>query len=191
MMAQADHLIAATERTRHYTGWETIAWGFKLLPPRAWFPHKPAFGAGNYLGHIAGDASWHDETTQVAYGIFANLYNAFGLGGVLIGSIVTFACFYYWLGIFFANPRWTAAPVASTMWLIFIVGLHQHLVVESSVSTLLASFTNEGAVWLMCFLAPGAAALLSVFADPPRCRWARMTRIERTDGMSAGGATRR
>jgi hypothetical protein len=68
MVGEADRLIAATERQRAYTGWETITWGFKLATPSFLYPKKPIFEAGNYLGHIVGEVGSSDSVTQLSYG---------------------------------------------------------------------------------------------------------------------------
>jgi hypothetical protein len=160
MVCEADRLISATERTQSYTAWETISWGFKLLTPRILLPNKPAFGANNYLAHIAGDAGIRDDSTQWAYGIFANLFNAFGMTGVAVGSVLTFGCFYYWLTLFFGNPVWTPKPVDSALWLLLVVASYHHVIVETSVSNLIASLVNPAMILLMALLARTLARFL-------------------------------
>ncbi len=141
MVGEADRLVDATERQRAFTGWETIVWGFKLLTPSFLFPDKPVFEAGNHLAHIAGDVGSSDMTTQVSYGIMANFYNAFSSPGVLIGTSVFFAGFYYWIRLFLGDARWSGGPDTSALWFIWLVASFQHSVVESAVSGLIASLS--------------------------------------------------
>jgi hypothetical protein len=166
MVCEADRLISATERTDSFTGWETITWGFKLLTPHALLPSKPIYPANNYLAHIAGDAAIRNDETQWAYGVFANLYNAFGLTGVLLGSIITFGCFYYWLSLFFGNPHWTAAPTAGSLGLIFLIASYQHALVEDSVSSVIASLTGPVILAFMCYLAHWTAGMFPAIRQP-------------------------
>jgi hypothetical protein len=177
MVCEADRLIAATERTRSFTGWETITWGFKLMTPSVILPNKPIFGANNYLAHIAGDAAIRNTDTQWAYGVFANFYNAFGLAGVFLGSLVLFTALYYWLGLFFGNPSWAAAPVASSLNLLFLIGAFHHSLAESSVSNQIASFATPVLILSMILLARGLARIFPKFPD--RILLHRQARIHR------------
>jgi hypothetical protein len=165
MVCEADRLIAATERTEGYTGWETITWGFKLLTPHALLPNKPIYGANNYLAHIAGDAAMRNDETQWAYGVFANFYNAFGLVGVLLGSSVLFASFYCWLTLFFGNPKWSSHPTAAGLGLILILGSYQHSLVENSVSNVIASLATPVMLAVMCFLGKWTAAIFPAISQ--------------------------
>jgi hypothetical protein len=139
MIGEADRLIAATERQRSFTGWETLTWGFKLATPSVLYPNKPIVEAGNYLAHIVGEVRSWDTETQVSYGIMANLYNAFSLTGVLIGTPIFFAGFYYWVRIFLGDARWESMPTASTLWFLWLIASYQHSIVESSVAGLISS----------------------------------------------------
>jgi hypothetical protein len=141
MVGEADILISATQRQNAFTGWETIVWGFKLLMPSVLFPSKPIWGTGNYLAHIVGDVGTTDTTTQVSYGIMANLYNAFSLTGVVIGTPLFFGAFYYWIRIFLGEARWDGPPSTSALWFIWLVAYFQHSVVESSLAGLVASLS--------------------------------------------------
>jgi hypothetical protein len=160
MVGEADRLVDATERQQAFTGWETIAWGFKLLTPSFLLPGKPVLEAGNHLAHIVGDVGASDTTTQVSYGIMANFYNAFSLPGVLIGTSVFFAGFYYWIRLFLGDARWDGGPNTSALWFIWLVASFQHSVVESAVSGLIASLSFPvllamlwvAARWLSLFL---------------------------------------
>jgi len=160
MVAEADRLIYATEQQQSFTGWETITWGFKLLMPSFLYPDKPVYEAANYLSHIAGESNWGDTTTQVSYGVMANLYNAFSLPGVLIGTFLFFAGFYYWIRIFLGNSRWESTASASTLWFMWLVASYQHNIVESTLSGLVASISFPAVIVLLCMLAKGLCAFL-------------------------------
>jgi hypothetical protein len=160
MVGEADRLVDSTERQHAFTGWETIVWGFKLLPPSFLFPDKPVFEAGNRLAHIAGDVGSSDTTTQVSYGVMANFYSAFSLPGVFIGTSLFFAGFYYWIRLFLGDARWSGAPDTSALWFIWLIASFQHSLVESAVSGLIASLSFPfvllvawvAARWLSLFL---------------------------------------
>jgi len=153
MVGEADRLIYATEQQQAFTGWETITWGFKLLMPSFLYPDKPIFEAANYLSHIAGESNPADKTTQVSYGVMANLYNAFSLSGVLFGTPLFFGAFYYWIRIFLGNPGWKGGPTASTLWFIWLVASYQHNIVEATLSGLIASISFPSVIVLLCMLA--------------------------------------
>lgn len=160
MVGEADKLISATERSKAFTGWETIIWGFKLVMPSFLMPDKPVFEAGNYLAHIVGEVAENDTTTQVSYGVMANLYNAFSLTGVIIGTPIFFGAFYYWIRIFLGEPRWSGEPTTSALWFIWLVASFQHSIVESTMSGLIATLSfpvvlallYTGAKWFSLFL---------------------------------------
>ena len=153
MVGEADRLIYATEQQQAFTGWETITWGFKLLMPSILYPGKPIFEAANYLSHIAGESNPSDTTTQVSYGVMANLYNAFSLTGVLVGTPLFFGVFYYWIRIFLGNAKWEAVPTASTLWFLWLVASYQHAISESTLSGLVASISFPSVIVLLCMLA--------------------------------------
>jgi hypothetical protein len=153
MVSEADRLISTTEQQQAFTGWKTITWGFKLLTPSILYPDKPIAEAGNYLAHIAGDVGPSDEGTQVSYGIMANLYNAFSLFGVVIGTPVFFAGLYYWIRIFVGDARWDGMPTTSTLWFIWLIALFQHSIVESSLSGIMASLAFPLVIAFLCLLA--------------------------------------
>lgn len=159
MVGEADKLIFATEQQQAFTGWETIGWGFKLLVPSFIYRDKPVFGAGNYLSHIVGESNPKDLTTQVSYGVMANLYNAYSFEGVLVGTPIFFAGFYYWVRFFFGNPRF-AGPATPTLWFLWLVALYEHSLVESSVSGIIASLTLPVVVAMICFAAKWLCAFL-------------------------------
>src|ERR1700730_1369552 len=153
MIGEADRLIYATERQQAFTGWETITWGFKLLTPSILYPDKPKFEAANYLSHIAGESNEADTTTEVSYGMMANLYNAFSFTGVLIGTPLFFGLFYYWVRIFLGDASWSGLPSASTLWFVWLVASYQHSLVASSLSGLIASTSFPSVIMLLCILA--------------------------------------
>jgi hypothetical protein len=153
MVAEADRLIAATEQQQAFTGWETITWGFKLGTPSFLYPDKPVFEAGNYLAHIVGEVGPSDTNTQVSYGVMANWYNAFSYIGVLIGTPLFFAGFYYWFRMFLGEARWEGVPTISALWFLWLVATFQHSIVESSLSGLVASMTTPLVVATLCALA--------------------------------------
>jgi hypothetical protein len=153
MVREADKLISATEKQRAFTGWETITWGFKLLTPSFLSPDKPIFEAANYLGHIAGEVGRTDSTTQIAFGVMANFYNAFSFVGVLVGTPLFFACFYYWIRIFIGEAKWDGMPTISTLWFIWLLFSFQHSLVESTVSGLIASLSFPVVLAMLCVVA--------------------------------------
>jgi len=159
MVSEADRLIAATERQRAFTGWETITWGFKLAAPSFLYPNKPIFEAGNYLAHIVGEVGSSDFTTQVSYGIMANLYNAFSFAGVFFGTPVFVAGFYYWIRLFLGEARWEGQPTASTLWFLWLIASYHHSIVESSLSGIMASLLFP----LVLALVYGLSRALSIF----------------------------
>jgi hypothetical protein len=162
MVGEADRLIAATEQQRAFTGWETISWGFKLLTPSFVFPEKPVFEAGNYLGHIVGEVSPSDTSTQVSYGLTANFYNAFGLVGAFVGTALFFGGFYYWIRIFLGDARWDGLPSASALWFIWIIATFEHSISESSVSGMIASLSFPVVLGFLWWTAKGLSRFLPV-----------------------------
>jgi hypothetical protein len=159
MVSEADKLIAATARQQAFTGWETVTWGFKLATPSFLYPDKPVFEAGNYLGHIAGEVGRSDMTTQISYGVMANWYNAFSYPGVLIGTPVFFAVFYYWFRTFLGDARWEGLPTISALWFLWLVASFQHSIVESTLSGLIATLSLPVGVAMMFAL----ASVFSIF----------------------------
>jgi hypothetical protein len=139
MIGEADRLIAATDATQSYTGWETISNGIKLMAPSFLVADKPTSGGGNFLGHIAGDLASNDLTTQVSYGFMANLYNAFGLYGVFFGTIIFISLFYYSLRLWFATPDLNFSPWGSTIWYLLLAMLYEHSLIESPIGNMLPS----------------------------------------------------
>ena len=161
MVGEADKLIAATEQQQAFTGWETITWGFKLLTPSLLYPSKPVTEAANYLAHIVGELGSSDSTTEVSYGLMANLYNAFSFTGVLIGTPFFFAGFYYWIRVFLGDATWERMPTASTLWFLWLVASYQHSIVESSLSGLIASLSFPSVLALLYLLAKSLCPFLA------------------------------
>jgi hypothetical protein len=168
MVAEEDALISATEQQQSFTGWQTLTWGFKLMAPSFLYPDKPIWGSGNYLAHISGQVGSTDETTQVSYGVMANFYNAFSYPGVLIGSIIFFCLFYYWLRIFFRNPRWNATPTGATLWFLLLVATFQHSLIESTVAGLIPSLWFPCIVLILYAVSMWISGLLPNFAAATR-----------------------
>jgi hypothetical protein len=144
MVGEADRLIASTDASQSYTGWETIVMGLQLMVPSFIYPEKPLSGGGNLLAHIAGDIGDDDLTTQVSYGVMASLFNSFSLPGVFWGSIVFFGLMYYSLQVWYRNPSLNFEPYGSTIWYILLAIEFQHSLVEAPVGNLLPSLLNTG-----------------------------------------------
>jgi hypothetical protein len=160
MIGEADRLIAATDDTQSYTGWETITNGLKLMVPSFLIADKPTSGGGNFLGHIAGDLAPDDTSTQVSYGIMANLYNAFGLTGVLVGTVIFISIFYYVLRIWFATPDLSFSPWGSSIWYVLLGMLFEHSLVEAPIGNILPALLNLSAVVALVFASKFLLSLL-------------------------------
>jgi hypothetical protein len=161
MIGEADRLIAATDSTQSYSGWETITNGLKLAVPSFLMADKPSSGGGNFLGHIAGDLAPDDNDTQVSYGFMANLYNAFGLYGVLLGTIVFISIFYYVLRLWFADLSLTFGPWGSTIWYVLIGMLFEHSLIEAPIGNQLPALINLSAVVGLVYLSKFAVSSFS------------------------------
>jgi len=61
--------------------------------------------------------------------------------GVTIGTPLFFGAFYYWIRMFLGNARLDHAGGMSTLWFLWLVGLYQHRIVESTISGLTASIS--------------------------------------------------
>ncbi len=153
MIGEADRLIAATDETQSFTGWETIINGMKLMVPSFLIGDKPTSGGGNFLGHVAGDLAPDDMTTQVSYGVMANLYNAFGLTGVLLGTIAFFFVFYYVLKLWFADSDLSMGPWGGSVWYLLIGTMYEHGLVEGPIGNILPSLINLSAIVGLIFAA--------------------------------------
>jgi hypothetical protein len=152
MIGEADRLIAATDATQSYTGWDTISNGFYLMVPSFLMGDKPLSGGGNYLGHIAGDLAPDDNETQVSYGFMANLYNAFGLPGVFIGTVLFMFSFFYMLRLWFDAQTLTFMPFGSTVWYLLIGTLFEHGLIEASIGNQLPAYVNLVAIVGLVFI---------------------------------------
>jgi hypothetical protein len=165
MIGEADRLIAATDDTQSYTGWETITNGFRLMMPSFLVSDKPTSGGGNFLGHIVGELAPDDMTTQVSYGFMANFYNAFGLYGVLFGTIIFIAIFHYVIRLWFSTPYLEFGPWGSSIWYVLLGMLFEHNLIEGPVGNMLPTFVNLSAVvglallskWLVTLFGPRRA----------------------------------
>ena len=101
-----------------------------------------------------------DDTTQWAYGVMANLFNAFAFWGVFLGSIVLFSLFFYWLRLFFGNLHVSRSASGSSIWFLLVVAKFHHSMVEASV----AGFIEEAVLTLCVILfLYQAAKYLSAF----------------------------
>lgn len=70
--------------TRGHTGWETVTWGLKMLPPNFLYPEKPVLGSSNWIAQRTNrlmDPS--DRLTGISMVFFADAFLAFGYLGVL------------------------------------------------------------------------------------------------------------
>ena len=85
----------------------------------------------------------------------ANLFSAFSFTGVLIGTPIFFAGFYYWIRIFLGDLKWEGAPTASTLWFIWLVASYQHSIVESSLAGIIASLAFPVVLALLHILSRG------------------------------------
>jgi hypothetical protein len=160
MIGEADRLIAATDETQSYTGWETITNGLKLMVPSFLIADKPTSGGGNFLGHIAGDLAPDDMATQVSYGIMANLYNAFGLTGVLVGTTIFISIFYYTMRIWFAHPDLSPGPYGSTIWYLLMGMLYEHGLVEAPIGNMLPALINTSSIVVLVYLSGFLVSIL-------------------------------
>jgi hypothetical protein len=162
MIGEADRLIEATDATQSYTGWETITNGLRLMVPSFLIADKPTSGGGNFLGHIAGDLATDDMTTQVSYGFMANFYNAFGMQGVLFGSILFIAIFHYVIRLWFATPYLELTPWGSTIWYVLLGMMFEHSLIEGPVGNMFPTFVDMSAIvglvllsrWVVGLFAP-------------------------------------
>jgi len=152
MIGEADRLIAATDATQSYTGWDTIENGFKMMVPSFILPDKPLSGGGNFLGHIAGDLAEDDMDTQVSYGYMANLYNAFGLRGVFVGTILFMVSFFYMLSLWFASQSLDFGPYGSSIWYLLIGVEFEHGLIEAPIANDMSGYVNLSAIVALILL---------------------------------------
>ena len=121
---------------------------------------KPTSGGGNFLGHIAGDLAPDDMATQVSYGIMANLYNAFGLTGVLFGTTIFISIFYYTMRIWFAKPDLSPGPYGSTIWYLLMGMLYEHGLVEAPIGNMLPALINTSSIVVLVYLSGFLVSIL-------------------------------
>jgi hypothetical protein len=136
------------------------------MVPSFLMPDKPGSGGGNFLGHIAGDLAPDDMGTQVSYGIMANLYNAFGLTGVLVGTVIFISIFYYVLRIWFATPDLSSGPWGSSIWYLLLAMLFEHSLVEAPIGNLLPALVNLSAVVALVFASKFLLSILRKRQSP-------------------------
>jgi hypothetical protein len=166
MVGEADRLIAATDGTQTYSGWDTIVMGLRLTVPSFLMADKPTSGGGNYFGHVAGDLAQDDQTTQVSYGFMAGLYNAFGLYGVLFGTIIFTFVFYYVIRLWFAAPDLSFHPFGSNIWYLMLGLAYQHSLVEAPIGNILPSMVTMSASVALILLARFLVSFFSYSRAP-------------------------
>jgi hypothetical protein len=104
-------------------------------------------------------------TTQVSYGFMANLYNAFGLYGTFIGTLIFIPCLYYVLRLWFVGQELTFGPYGSSIWYILLGLLFEHSLVEAPIGSLFPSLLYLCAPVSLVLL---ARFLVSFFSDRRR-----------------------
>jgi hypothetical protein len=127
----ASRLVEATLDSGEYTGFYTIEWGLRQIPPRSLSPDKPLGFINNWLTRYTGDINARDERTQAAYGFMASFFNAFGYGGAFIGSFLLFSVIMYWVRLF-GESR--AGP---TIWTVVLFFLFETSLTEDSAGAML------------------------------------------------------
>ena len=132
LIGNADNLIAPTEARNEFTGWLTILWGVKMLPPRFIYRSKPTDDASLSLSIISGMADPSSEGVSFAYGFMAGMYNAFGLLGASVGSFALLAVFYLFANMHFGNPT------GANIWCVYVVGWWHSGLCEYSISGIIA-----------------------------------------------------
>jgi len=162
MVREADRLIAATKASQSFTGWRTITWGMQMLAPRFLFPDKPAYGPGNFLAHEAGGIlSDDDDTTQISFGFMANLYNAFGILGVTLGSALLVLAFYKLLMLCVPNV------LAFNLWGVLFAMEFQHGLIEYPIGSLIAALVVIPVLIAVSFMVLTLAKLLKLTSPVP------------------------
>jgi hypothetical protein len=177
MIGEADRLIGATDSMQAFSGWETITWGFRMLPPSFIYPDKPIFGTGNYLGQITGEVGPDNVTTQISYGVMANFYNAFGMPGVFVGSVVFFGFLYYSFRFWYGSPVLTKSSTGSSLWVLLLIATFHHSVAEESLAGLVVPTLEFP---LIVFFIFGVAKLIYTLMPPANLNAARHRRHSET-----------
>jgi hypothetical protein len=177
MIGEADRLIYATDAQNAFTGWETIGWGFQRMLPSFIYKDKPIWGAGNFLAQITGDLGKNDLETQVSFGVMANFYNAFGLTGVLIGSIGFFAAFFYSCLFWFGDLRIGRITGGGSLWALLLVASYHHQLVEESFAGLMPSMELPIVVLALYALSKTVASCLPKFTPRRVSRWQSVSAV--------------
>ena len=124
-------LVAASVDPESRSGWFTIKWAFEMVMPSFIMPYKPAGSAAPWLGSFSGVTGIYDDSTSISFGYMANLYNAFGNIGVLIGGfLIPFVLFAMIVMTFGYGLH------GGIFWVLGIVSMH-HIFVEAVISSLL------------------------------------------------------
>ena len=144
-----------------------------MLAPRVLYPDKPAHGPGNFLAHEAGGIlSDDDDTTQISFGFMANLYNAFGLMGVTLGSALLVLIFFKFLMLCVPNG------LAFNLWGILFAMEFQHGFIEYPIGSLIAALVVIPVLIAVAFMVLTLGRLLNLSSPlpanmlPARLDWA-------------------
>lgn len=127
----ASRLVAATVESGNYTGFFTIGWGLRQIPPRSIYPDKPLGFINNWISRYTGDANDDDKITQFAYGFMASLFNAFGYTGAFFGSFLLYSFMMYWMRLF------TESRAGPTIWIVVMFFLFENSLVEDSAGAMI------------------------------------------------------
>ncbi len=143
MVGNADNLIAPTAALHEFSGWLTIVWGLKMLPPRVLYPEKPTYDSSQELSIRSGMADPNSAGVPFAYGFFAAMYNAFGYLGALFGSFFLLLIFFMVAKLFFGNP------VGPNLWCVFVVGWWHQGICEFSISGIISGLWYAPLAWVV------------------------------------------
>jgi hypothetical protein len=149
----ASRLVAATVESGKYTGFFTIGWGLRQIPPRSIYPDKPLGFINNWLSRYTGDVDQESEITQFSYGFMASLFNAFGYAGAFFGSLLLYSAMMYWMRLF------TESRAGPTIWIVVIFFLFESSLVEDSAGAMMLR------VWLPVTILFFGFALQSFFSS--------------------------
>jgi len=155
LLGNADNLIAPTTLHGSYTGWETIIWGVRMLPPRFLYKNKPFADASLELAQISGLVDPEAAGAPLAFGFMACMYNAFGLFfGAFIGCGILSFVFYYCCIWIYGNAS------NANIWLLYIVGYWHHLWAEINISTVIATIWQVLIGWIILVASKRVGELL-------------------------------
>jgi len=144
LLGNADNLIAPTAVHGSFTGWQTIVWGIRMLPPRFLYKNKPMADASLELAQISGLVDPETPGAPLAFGFMACMYNAFGLFfGACIGCGILSLIFYSCCLWIYGNAS------NANIWLIYVVGFWHHLWAEINISTVIATIWQLAIGWLV------------------------------------------